>query len=55
MYSYDYRGSYDEDERYYYRYTLKLNPNKHVYVYWNGKVEVPVGQASIYLKSVTVF
>ncbi len=27
----------------------------YVYVYWNGKVEVPVGQASKYLKSVTVF
>lgn len=26
-----------------------------VYVYWNGKVEVPVGQASKYIKSVTVF
>jgi hypothetical protein len=36
MYSYDYRDSYYEDERYYYRYTLKLNPNEHVYVYWNG-------------------
>ena len=27
----------------------------YVYVYWNGKVEVPVGQASKYIKSVTVF
>ena len=26
-----------------------------VYVYWNGKIEIPVGQASKYIKSVTVF